>query len=397
MKSGLQPGQTGRLQWTVTPERTITLDGHPEATVFSTPFMIMMMERAAREAIRPYFDEGEESVGVRVNIEHLAAAPLGAEVHAVAKATNVDGRRIDFEVEAYHGETLIGKGTHQRAVVKLDRILDNIRNLEPASALPGRQSSITGDLPKLELLRVNTDKEIATITLDRPKVLNAINAQMTYELETLVAWLAGHRELRVAVFTGSGRAFCAGDDVKELEGFTPEKAREVSHRQAELFLSFERLPQITIAQINGPAIGAGCVLAYSCDFRIASHAARFGMPEALLGWPPGYGMAQLTALIGKARALELCLTGKLISSRDAQTWGLVNEAVSAQRLRARVNDLCTTLLAVPTEALRNTKRIIHMDEPPSHKVAYRLDTAAYVDAFQGPEAKEGIRRFKTKS
>ena len=394
MKNGLQPGQTGRLQWTVTPERTITLEGHPEATVFSTPFMIMMMERASREALRPYLEEGEESVGVKVNIEHLAGAPLGADVHAVSKVTKVDGRRVDFDVEAYHGETLIGRGTHQRAVVKVERIIDNIRNLEPASALPNRQSTISGELPQLDFLRVEVEKEVVRVTLNRPHVLNAISEQTTYELETLLAWLSGHPGFRVVVFHGQGRAFCAGDDVKELDSFSVEKARAISHRQAELFLAFERLPQITIAAVNGSAMGAGCVLAYSCDFRIAAHSARFGMPEAVLGWPPGYGMAQLTALIGKARTLDLCLTGRILTAREAQEWGLVNDAVPNQRLKSRTDELVKQLLAMPAKALRETKRIIHADEPPSHKVGYRLDTEAYVNCLDTEDARKGIQRFK---
>ena len=101
MKPGFDTSAQGRLEWTVTPDRTITLGGDPRATVFATPYMIMLMERAGREALRPFLEEGEESVGIDVNIRHLAGAGLGAQVHAVAKVVSIEGRKIGFEVQAY--------------------------------------------------------------------------------------------------------------------------------------------------------------------------------------------------------------------------------------------------------------------------------------------------------
>ena len=117
--------------------------------------------------------------------------------------------------------------------------------------------------------------------LNRPRAANAINVQMTDELERILAWLAGHpQEVRVVVISGAGDAFCAGDDVKEVAGMSLDAARTLSLRQANLFLALEQLPQPVIAAVNGPAFGAGCVAAYSCDWRLASHAARFAMRKS---------------------------------------------------------------------------------------------------------------------
>ena len=220
---------------------------------------------------------------------------------------------------------------------------------------------------------------------------------MTSDLEQLVAWLAGNaEEVRVVILTGAGRAFCAGDDVKEVGTLAIDAARALSLRQAQLYLAFESLPQPIIAAVNGPALGAGCVCAYSCDFRIASHAAEFGMPEIRLGWAPGYGMAQLSAIVGKARALELCLTARTISDREAHEWGLVHENASGIMLMQRARKLADTLLEMPALALRETKRILHADEGPQPKTAHRLDTDGYIRCLETPDAREGVAAFREK-
>ena len=258
-------------------------------------------------------------------------------------------------------------------------------------------SANTGTLPDLETVSVNASGGIATVTLDRPQSLNAVNVQMTDEFEQLIAWLLGHpQEVRVVLLTGAGDAFCAGDDVKELRNLPLSTARSLSHRQAEMYLAFERLPQPIIALVNGDAFGAGCVAAYSADLRIASHAARFAMPEIKLGWPPGYGIAQLTALVGKSRTLELCMTGEPITATQAVEWGLVAEAVPGSILMKRGRQVAEKMLQMPAEALREVKRLVHLDEGSQPKVAHRADTAAYVRCLELPDAQEGLAAFAEK-
>ena len=397
MKSGLQTGNIGRLTWVVDASMIITLGGDSRATVFSTPNMILLMERAAREALRPYLEPGEESVGIDVSIQHLGGAGLGTVVTGVAKVTVIDGRRVSFDVEAFAGDRLIGKGTHTRAIVLLDRLIENLAKLSNDEGRAMKFAANTGSLPVFETLQVDLSGRIATVSLNRPKSLNAVNVQMTTDLEQLVAWLLGHpQDVRVVLLTGAGTAFCAGDDVKELRTLPVEIARSLSHRQAEMYLAFERLPQPIIALINGDAFGAGCVAAYSADLRIASHSARFAMPEIRLGWPPGYGIAQLTALVGKSRALEMCLMGEPIAAPKALDWGLVSEVVPGSALLKRGRQLAETMLHMPAVALRETKRLVHLDEGSQPKVAYRADTEAYIRCLALPDAREGLAAFAEK-
>ncbi len=397
MKPGLKIGDTGELTWMVDPTMTITLGGVPQATVFSTPSMIMLMEQSTREALRPFLEDGEESVGVEVQVEHTGAAVLGSAVRSVAKVVEMDGRRVGFEVHAYVGDREIGSGSHRRAVVQLNKLVANVMQLLNEENRVMTLKPENGELGELETVTVKVTNRIATVTMNRPRAANAINVQMTGELERIVAWLAGHpQEVRVVVISGVGDAFCAGDDVKEIAEMPLEAARTLSLRQANLFLALEQLPQPVIAAVNGPAFGAGCVAAYSCDWRLASHAARFAMPEIKLGWPPGYGIAQLTALVGKARAFELCLSGEAVTAARALEWGLVNELVSGTMLMKSAQQLAERLLKLPAEALRQTKRLIHLDEGQLPKVAHRADTEAYLRCLELPDAREGISAFVEK-
>ena len=397
MKSGLTIGTTGSLTWTVDATMIITLGGDSRATVFSTPNMILLMERAAREALREYIDPGEESVGIEVNIQHIGSAALGSTVRGLAKVTGIDGRRVTFDVEAWAGDRQIGRGTHSRAIVQLSRIIENLDKLSNDESRAMNLSLNTGSMPTFQTLLVSIANRLAIVTLNRPRSLNAVNVQMTEDLEKLVAWLLGHpEEVRVVLLTGAGAAFCAGDDVKELRTLSLADARTLSLRQAELYLAFERLPQPIIALVNGDAFGGGCVAAYSADLRIASHAARFAMPEVKLGWPPGYGIAQLTALVGKSRALEMCLMGEPISPTKALEWGLVSEVVPGTSLISRGRQIAEKMLQMPAVALRETKRIIHIDEGSQPKVAHRVDTDAYLRCLELQDAQEGIAAFSEK-
>jgi len=397
MKPGLKIGDVGELTWIVDPTMTITLGGVPQATVFSTPSMIMLMERSAREALRPLLEEGEESVGVEVQVEHIGAAVLGSTVRGVAKVVEIDDRRVSFEVHAYVGDREIGWGRHRRAVVLLDRLVANVMQMLKEEDRVMNLKPATGELGELQTVAVEVSQRIATVTLNRPRAANAINVRMTDELERLVAWLAGHPlDVRVVVISGAGDAFCGGVDLKEVAELSLEAARTLSLRQANLCLALEQLPQPVIAAVNGPAFGGGCTVAYSCDLRFASHAARFAMPEIKRGWPPGFGIAQLIALVGKARALEMCLTGEAITATQALEWGLVNELVPGTMLMKSTQDLAERLLLQPAEALRQTKRLIHSDEGQLPKVTHRADTEAYLRCLELPDAREGISAFVEK-
>ncbi len=402
MKPGLEVGATGQRELQVGGSDVIYL-GESQANgaiVFSTPSMINLMEHAARRALLPFLDPHEESVGVTVSVEHLASTPLHALVRAEAKVTKVDGRVIDFEITAFDEREQIGRGTHRRAVILTERFAarlnEKTRTMNGGLVVPFPQTPNQAELPPLKTLVVERDAALVTVTLNRPAKLNAVDRQMTADWEQVNCWLAGHPEIRIVILTGAGEAFCAGDDVREVGTLDLNEATSLSHRQASLYLAWERLPQIFIAAVNGVAFGAGCVCAYSCDFRIAAHSARFAMPEVNLGWPPGYGLAQLTALIGKGRALELCLTGKPISAQQALSYGLVHDVVPQARVIVAAQELAKQLLAQPAEALRLTKQLLHADEGTQPKQAFLADTAAYIRCLGQADAQEGIAAFNEK-
>lgn len=439
MHSGLSIGATAELLWQVSSEHVIHL-GYPppslttglvdgtlqnpsaSAVVFSTPNMILLMERTARKVLAPFLEPGEESVGALVNVEHLAGTPLGSQVRGVAKVTQIDGKAVDFEIAAYDRFEQIGRGTHRRVVVKLDRIARRIaekaeflsKEAPPltwvdgiakpdASEIHSVNSAIGKSMspaeispPQFETLLLEVNGSVATVTMNRPQKLNAVNRQMTSDWEALNRFLWGREDIRVVVLCGAGASFCAGDDVPEVGTLAIEEARELSYRQARAYLGWEHLPQVFIAAIDGVALGAGCVVACACDLRIASHNSRLGMPEILLGWPPGYGIAQLMALIGKSRATEMCLLGQPITAQKALEWGLVHRLTSSGSLLVEAKRWATDLLRLSPAALRETKRLMHMDEGIQPKTAFLADTAAYIRCLANPDAQEGIAAFREK-
>lgn len=402
MRDGLTPGHRGDIAWPIDASQTIHLGARgpgPGLVVFSTPAMINLMEHAAREALAPFLEPGEESVGVSVEVEHLAPSAPGGTARAEARVTAVDGRLIDFEIVAYDDRERIGSGRHRRAVIRLDKM--RARVAEKTAAPTGAPAASpspdhAASPPALETLRIAIAGPVATITLDRPNRRNAVDTRMTADWERAVAWLGAHPEIRVAIVTGAGPAFCAGDDVRELPSLGLAEARALSLRQARLYLSFESLPQILVAAVNGPAHGAGSVCAVACDFRIASINATFAMPEISLGWAPGYGVAQLTALVGKAQAAELCLLGQAIPARRALEIGLVHQVVPPPMLLPTARKLADRLLATPPVALRETKRLLHLDEGTRPKLAHLADTDAYLRCLDTADAREGIAAFAEK-
>lgn len=437
MLPGLTVGSESDLIWRVGAEHAVHLgyppmtlrptgEGQPPTTsisaaVFSTPSMILLMERAARKVIEPFLEPGETSVGAIVQVDHLAPTPIGSEVRAVARVTAIDGRTIDFDVVAHDRHDFIGRGTHRRAVVKLEKLARRIDDkaklgfgpvgLYPGSATgspatqeislnaqPAQLKTPAADvpLPATPTLKVEIVGAIAHVVLNRPQKKNAVNRQMTEDWERLNAFFAAHAEIRIVIVSGAGEDFCAGDDVPEVGTLPLIEAQELSYRQARLYLAWEQLPQVFIAAVTGGALGGGCVAACACDFRIATHDARFGMPEILLGWPPGYGIAQLTALVGKARAMELCLTGEPISARQAADWGLINRLVSTRELLPAAKQWAETLLKLPATAMTETKRLLHADEGLQPKTAFLADTAAYVRCLELPDARRGIANFVAK-
>jgi enoyl-CoA hydratase len=205
-----------------------------------------------------------------------------------------------------------------------------------------------------ENLLLHRDGAIATLTVNRPKVLNALNADTLDELRRAILELRHDEGVRAVILTGAGdKSFVAGADINELAVQTPAAGREHALRGQHVFDLIEHMGKPAIAAINGYALGGGCELAMACTLRIAADTAKLGQPEINLGIVPGYaGTQRLSRLVGKGRALELLLTGDPIGAAEAHRLGLVNRVVPAAELMAEARTLAAALAAKAPVAVR---------------------------------------------
>jgi enoyl-CoA hydratase len=206
----------------------------------------------------------------------------------------------------------------------------------------------------LEHLLVDRDGAVSIITINRPKVLNALNGPTLDELSQVIDEASRDESVRVLILTGAGdRAFVAGADINELAVQTPIGGREHARRGQALFDRIERLGKPVVAAVNGFALGGGCELAMACTMRIAADTAKLGQPEINLGLLPGYaGSQRLPRLVGRGRALELLLLGHQISAEEAWRIGLVNRVVPAAELMTEAKKTAQALASKAPVAVR---------------------------------------------
>jgi len=187
---------------------------------------------------------------------------------------------------------------------------------------------------------------ILTVMINRPDKLNALNKDVMSELGEVVEEIYSNKDIRSAIITGAGqRAFVAGADISEFLGLTPEQGRELSAKGSEIFFRIASSPKPIAAAVNGFALGGGCELAMACHFRLCVPTAKFGQPEVNLGLIPGYGGTQrLTQLVGRGRAIEIMLTGRMVEATEAHTMGLVNYIVAEpDQLLTRTRELLSVI------------------------------------------------------
>ena len=203
-------------------------------------------------------------------------------------------------------------------------------------------------------LLLERDAAVATVTINRPKVLNALNATTLDELRRVMLDLKRDPSIHVVILTGAGdRSFVAGADINELATQTPTSNRELALSGQHVFDIIEHLGKPVIAAINGYALGGGCELAMACTLRVAADHATLGQPEINLGLLPGYaGTQRLPRLVGKGRALEMMLTGAPITAVEAERIGLVNRVVPGGELVSAVKALAANLAAQAPVAMR---------------------------------------------
>lgn len=197
-----------------------------------------------------------------------------------------------------------------------------------------------------QFLTLEVADRIATLTINRPDKLNALNDATVAELGQAIDEIRVREDVGGAIVTGAGRAFVAGADIRELASQSPVVAKARARGGQDVFRRIETCSKPVIAAINGFALGGGCELAMACHIRLASDQAKFGQPEVKLGLCPGYGGTQrLPRLVGKGRALQLLLTGETIDANEALRIGLVNRVVHAGELMSAARELVRQILA----------------------------------------------------
>lgn len=249
-----------------------------------------------------------------------------------------------------------------------------------------------------DLVLVSREGKVATVTINRPNQLNALNGETIAALSQTMSDLEADASVRAIILTGSGeKSFVAGADIKEFANFSVEEGKELARRGHEtLFNLIENLKKPVIAAVNGFALGGGLELAMSCHIRVASDNARMGLPEVTLGVIPGYGGTQrLAQLVGKGKAMEMITTAGMIDANDALQWGLVNHVVSLGQLSEKCSEIASKVarnsgVAIAAAISAVNAGFAHGED------GFEAEINAFGEAFGTDEFKEGTTAFLEK-
>lgn len=264
--------------------------------------------------------------------------------------------------------------------------------MSPATDAPTDHQTLTYDAAD----------HVATITLNRPEVYNAFSDQLTTELADALKNAARDNDVRVLIITGAGKAFSSGQDLGELKeryqpGYVPELSKDLRKRYNPIIEAIATMPKPVIAAVNGVAAGAGCSLALACDMRIASDKASFTEVFVNVGLIPDSGSTYfLPRLVGHARAMELCCTGRKVDAEEAERIGLVNRIVPADELMDETRKLAGTMAALPGRAIALTKRLLNQSM--TNDLSDQLEAEAFDQETAGKseDHMEGVTAFLEK-
>ena len=252
----------------------------------------------------------------------------------------------------------------------------------------------------LELQNVLYEKKgpIAYVTLNRPKVLNALNAKTISELRSVFEEVRDDSALQGVIFTGAGdKAFAAGADIAEMANDTAVTAQQKTRAGQALTDLIENLGKSVIAAVNGFALGGGCELSMACTLRIAAETAKFGQPEVKIGIMPGYGGTQrLPRLIGKGRALQLILSGEIINAQEAYRIGLVNEVVPAAGLIARAEAILNQIISNAPLGVKYSIDAVNKGMDGTVSEGLLIEASLFAICAGSEDKKEGTSAFLAK-
>jgi len=238
------------------------------------------------------------------------------------------------------------------------------------------------------------EAHILKVTLSRSDVLNALNADMFAELSEVFSYAKIEKKIKAIMIIGEGKAFCAGADINRLATLNAIEGRQFAEEGQAVFTQLELLGKPSLAVINGYAFGGGCELAMAATLRIASEKAQFGQPEIKLGVIPGYGGTQrLARLIGKGRALDLCLTGRFISASQALDWGLISEVIAPDKLEDRASELLLSLCDMPPIAMKSMLETLHLGYDLPLMEAMQLEALHFGLTCATEDKMEGVNAF----
>lgn len=243
------------------------------------------------------------------------------------------------------------------------------------------------------MLDLRVKEGIAWVTLQRPKVLNAINQEMANSIVRRIQELEKRSDVRVIITSGEGRAFCAGSDLSELAKLSPGQAAAYELDVARFFSILDRLPQPTIAALHGHVLGGGLGLALYHDFRVASETAALGMPEVELGWIPPWAVGRLAEVVGLQKARWILMTCATMTGTEAAEIGLVDEAVPDGQLLIRVEELAMRFAAMPNEGIKQTKMLVNRMSSLRHSDWDVAASQAFQECYEKPEAQKKIADF----
>lgn len=246
----------------------------------------------------------------------------------------------------------------------------------------------------LEHLLVRKDQGIATITINRPEVLNALARRTKREIKLTVEAMAGDGDVRLIVMTGAGdRAFSVGTDVREMKDFSVLDAEQMLRTEHGMYDAIRRCPKPVIAAVNGHALGGGCVLAICCDFTVAAETAQLGLSEIKVGVPVPIEGALLPRLVGIGRTRELVLLGESVSAKEAERIGLINRVVPPAQLQDAVREVANKLLRLSPTALRVQKELLNkwLETDLTSVIVSSIYAASL--CFATPEPSQAINAF----